>query len=143
MEWFNYYGLIIMIGIMVPNIVYAVKKGEFPVYENKAWQTLEQIGRYGCMAFMVFNIPFVSFGYFFEQGQLVYLIVNGALLFVYILFWALCWKKQSLLRAYALSVLPSLIFLFSAVMLRNIPLLVAALCFAPAHVFISVKSVSM
>ena len=59
MDWFNYYGLIIMVIIMVPNIVFAVRNENdgSNAYNNKVAETFEQIGRYGCMAFMVFNIP--------------------------------------------------------------------------------------
>ena len=59
MSWFNYYGLAIMAIIMIPNIVYAVKHkgGAENGYRNRAAEVLEQIGRYGCMALMIFNIP--------------------------------------------------------------------------------------
>ena len=55
MEWFNYYGLIIMAVIMVPNIIFAVKNenGLGEPFENRIIETVEQIGRYGCFIFMV------------------------------------------------------------------------------------------
>ena len=51
MEWFNYYGLIIISIIMIPNIIYAITlKNDFiNNYNNKVAIVLEQIGRYGCM----------------------------------------------------------------------------------------------
>lgn len=46
--------------IMAPNIVFAVKnKNDVSnTLSSKVVETFEQIGRYGCMAFMVFNIPY-------------------------------------------------------------------------------------
>ena len=45
-----------------------------------------------------------------------------------------------MLRAIVLSVLPSLVFLFSAVMSRSLLLGLSALLFAPAHILISCKN---
>ena len=68
MSWFNYIGLIVISVIMIPNIIYAIKnKGGFPnSCGNKAAELFEQIGRYGCIAFTVFNIPFTCFGFWFD-----------------------------------------------------------------------------
>ena len=59
MGWFNYYGLAIVAIILIPNIISAVvDKGSFEnKFSNKTVLVLEQTGRYGCMAFTVFNIP--------------------------------------------------------------------------------------
>ena len=56
---FNYWGLILFITVMAPNLVYAVKRPDG--YENK-WKNkivliLEQIGRYSCMVFMILIVP--------------------------------------------------------------------------------------
>ena len=60
MGWFNYYGLIAIVIIMIPNIVcsFVDKEAFASKFENKALIILEQIGRYGCMLFMVFNVPY-------------------------------------------------------------------------------------
>ena len=81
MSRFNYIGLIVISVIMIPNIIYAIKnKGGFPnSCGNKAAELFEQIGRYGCIAFMVFNIPFTYFGFWFDKAMLVYAIVNSVL----------------------------------------------------------------
>ena len=43
------YGLAIMAIIMIPNIIFAIKKGGGQTaYRNKTVEILEQIGRYGC-----------------------------------------------------------------------------------------------
>ena len=141
MGWFNYYGIAIMAIIMIPNIVYAVKHkndGE-KAYRNKTFVIAEQIGRYGCFAFMIFNIPYTYFNFWFNHALAVYLSVNGALCLAYLIFWAALWNKSGILKALSLSVLPSCIFLFSGIVLANIPLIVFAVIFSVNHILISCK----
>lgn len=60
MNWFNYIGLIVVGLLLIPNVVYAyLNKGkEIVAYKNKKLEIVEQIGRFGAMLFMVFNIPY-------------------------------------------------------------------------------------
>ena len=141
MSWFNYYGLAIMALIMIPNIIFAVKHkgGLTTAYKNKPAEIFEQTGRYGCFAFMIFNVPYACLGFWFDCAFAVYLSVNGCLCLAYIIFWIFC-RKNGLLKALSLSVIPSLIFLFSGVVLANFPLLVFAVIFAVCHILISVKN---
>ena len=59
MEWFNIYGLIFIVIIMIPNIIFAVKcrDGFENKRSNKVVEITEQIGRFGCFGFMIINIP--------------------------------------------------------------------------------------
>ncbi|MDE7373249.1 MAG: hypothetical protein K2N18_04220 [Clostridia bacterium] len=142
MGWFNYFGLAIMAIIMIPNIVYVIrhKDGGENAYCNKAATVAEQIGRYGCMAFMIFNIPYTYFNFWFNHALTVYLAVNGALCLAYLISWAVFWKKEGKLKALTLSVLPTAVFLFSGIMLASILLLVFAVIFGVCHVLISYKN---
>lgn len=142
MTWFNYYGLIFMAVIMIPNIIYAVKNKENDgeKYRNKTAETLEQIGRVACMTLMIFNLPYTWFGFYFSFAETVYLVVNSALVFSYCLTWVILWKKSGMAKTLLLSCLPSLVFLFSGIMIASIPLIVCAVLFAVTHIFISVKS---
>ncbi|MGN0807996.1 MAG: hypothetical protein ACI4MN_06095 [Candidatus Coproplasma sp.] len=142
MDWFNYYGLIILAVMMIPNVVYAVKnKGKLnDGYHNKAVEILEQIGRYACFIFMIFNIPYTWVGFYFSYGLLFYLVINFVLLIAYCIGWIVLWKKSGIVKALLLSILPSLIFIFSGVMIASIPLFVFAVIFAATHILISVKN---
>lgn len=128
--------------IMTPNIIYAVtnKSGEPDSYKNKAAVIAEQIGRYGCMISMIFNIPYTYFDFWFDNALIVYVAINGALCFAYLLFWIICRNRSGKLKALPLSVIPSCIFLFSAVLLANIPLIVFAVVFSVSHILISCKN---
>ena len=144
MGWFNYYGLIIMAAIMIPNIVYAVRhKDAAAPYNNKAVSALEQVGRYGCFVLMIFNIPYTYFNFWFEHALAVYLSVNGVLLLAYIIFWIICWKRNDKLKALSLSILPTCIFLFSGIVLAYIPLIVFAIVFGINHIYISCKNAQL
>ena len=138
MEWFNLFGLVFITVIMIPNIVFAIrcKDGFANNYKNKTVELVEQIGRFGCFGFMIFNIPGTWFGWWSDQVFAVYLIVNTLLVTLYCILWIVCWKQNGVFKALALSIIPSVIFLISGIMTRSILLTVAALLFAPAHIFI-------
>ena len=139
MSWFNYYGLIAVAIILIPNIISAlVDKGAFEnKYTNKAILALEQIGRYGCMIFMVFNIPYTYFNFWFDHALMVYLIVNGVLLLLYVLGWILFRKGRNTIKMLWLSIVPTVLFLFSGIMLLSIPLIVLAVIFGIGHITVS------
>ena len=142
MGWFNYYGLAIMAVIMLPNIVYAVKHKDDAAntYNNKSVVIAEQVGRYGCFVLMIFNIPYTYFNFWFSYALTVYLSVNGGLCLAYLIFWIICWNKNGKLKALSLSIISSCVFIFSGVVLANIPLLAFAAVFAVTHIFISYKN---
>lgn len=143
MDWVNLYGLIWIIIFMIPNIIFAIKnKDDFDnFWHNKTIEILEQIGRFGCIAFMIINIPNTWFGFWFSGGMIVYLTVNICLTIAYCTIWYFCFHTNSVFRALTLSILPSVIFLFSGVMLLSIPLIITAVIFAPCHILISYKNV--
>lgn len=145
MNWINVYGLICVAIIMIPNIIFAMKckDGFDNMWENKWVEILEQIGRFGCFGFMVFIIPGISFGFSSNEAFVLYLIVNGILVFFYCLIWAICFKKNSIFRALALSIIPSVLFLSSGILSNYVPLIIMATIFAPCHILISYKNAAM
>lgn len=142
MNWFNIYGLIFIVIIMIPNIIFAVKckEGFVNKYNNKFVELFEQIGRFGSFIFMILNIPKTYFGFYFNNGLILYLIVDSILVTLYCLIWAICFKKPSVFRALSLSIIPSILFLYSGVMIRSILLIIFSLIFAPCHILISYKN---
>lgn len=142
MDWFNYYGLIFITIIMIPNIVVMIiNKNSFEnFYQNKIAEIFEQIGRYGCFILMIFNIPYTWFGFYFNHGLIVYLIVNSIMVFSYCLVWIILWKKECMIKAILLSVIPSLVFIFSGIILAYILLIAFSIIFAVTHILISVKN---
>lgn len=142
MEWLNIFGLIFIVLIMIPNIIYAIKykDGFINKWQNKTVELLEQVGRFGCFGFMIINIPGTWFGWWSDEAFSVYLLVDIALVLVYCIVWIICFKKNTVFRALALSILPSVVFLFSGIMSRSVFLIISAVIFAPCHIFISYKN---
>lgn len=142
MEWINIFGAVFITVIMGPNIIYALKckDGFENKWNNRGVEIIEQIGRFGCFGFMIINIPGTWFGWWSDEAFAVYLIVNSVLIITYCVIWIICFRKNTIFRALALSVIPSVIFMFSGIMSRSVLLIVASLIFAPTHILISYKN---
>ena len=142
MECINVFGLIFMVIIMIPNIIYALKykDGFENKWENKSIENVEQIGRFGCFGFMIINIPGTWLGWWSNEAFASYLIVNIVLIIFYCWIWLKCFRKNTIFRALALSIIPSVVFLFSGIMSRSVLLTISAILFAPAHILISYKN---
>ena len=143
MEWLNVFGLVMVAVIMIPNILFAMKckDGFVNKWNNKSVETVEQIGRFGCFGFMIINIPGTWFGWWSDEAFAVYLVVDAVLVTLYCVIWAVCFRKSSVFRALALSIIPSVLFLFSGIMSRSILLTIAGVLFAPSHILISYQNV--
>ena len=142
MEWLNVFGLVMVAVIMIPNILFAMKckDGFVNKWNNKFVETVEQIGRFGCFGFMIINIPGTWFGWWSDEAFAVYLVVDAVLVTLYCVIWAVCFRKSSVFRALALSIIPSVLFLFSGIMSQSILLTIAALLFAPSHIMLSYQN---
>ena len=140
---FNPWGFLFISIIMIPNIIFAIKNNE--TFENsiqKKWfkilEIFEQIGRYGCFFCMMFNISGTYFGFSSNFSFRIYLIINGILIFSYCLIWITHFRKNNLFRGISLSVIPSIIFLFSGIISKSILLIIFSIIFAPCHIAISI-----
>ena len=110
-------------------------------WNNKYVEVTEQVGRLGCFGFMIINIPGTWFGWWSDEAFALYLIVDTILVMLYCAIWIICFKKDSVFRALALSIIPSMLFLFSGIMSRSVLLIIASVLFAPSHIVISYKNV--
>ncbi len=142
MDWFNYYGLIAVIIILIPNIIYAVtNKAAFEnKFNNKAILVVEQIGRYGCMIFSIFNIPYTYLGFWFENALWVYIAVGGFILLLYCFGWIIFRKGNSLIKMLWLSITPTLLFCFCGIVICSAPLIVCAILFGIGHITVSCRN---
>lgn len=142
MSWLNVFGLGFLVVILIPNLIFALKcpQGFENPWQNRRVEIIEQIGRFGCMAFMAVNIPGTWFGWWSDEAFAVYLIADTLLAAAYCLIWILCFRKNTLFRALALSILPSALFLLSGILSRSVLLTLSALLFAPSHILISYKN---
>lgn len=140
-NWINIFGLITIILMLIPNIIYAIK---FRGKETKcnccrSMYILEQIGRYGSMFLMAFNIGIAEFGFASPQHFVAYLIANTALLVAYFIVYALYFKRQTTWKSMALAIIPSCLFLTDGILLRHYLLVSFAIIFALSHICITRK----
>lgn len=144
-EFINFYGLAFMLVIMIPNIIFAVKNkdGFENLWKNKFVELFEQIGRFGCFAFMIVIIPGMGFCFYSKLEFILYLIIDTVLLTAYVLIWIFCFKTNSVFKFLSLSITPSVIFLASGILTCYIALIVSAVIFAPCHILISYKNAKM
>lgn len=142
MKYINLYGLAFIIIIMIPNIIFAIKckDGFTNKFHNRIVEILEQIGRFGCFIFMVVNVPYTYLGFKSDEAFALYLIIDSVLVFFYCLIWLICFKKNSVFRSLALSIIPSILFIFSGIISNYILLIIFSLIFAPTHILISYKN---
>ncbi|MDY5677970.1 MAG: hypothetical protein SPK59_04265, partial [Eubacteriales bacterium] len=89
MGWFNVFGLIFIVVIMIPNVVFAIKNkdGFNNKSGNKYVEIIEQVGRFGCFGFMIINIPGTCFGWWSDEAFALYLIVDVILVMLYCAIW--------------------------------------------------------
>ena len=89
------------------------------------------------MAFMVFNVPYMYFGFWYDNALAVYLIVGGCLLLFYYLGWIIYRKSTCTIKMIWLSVTPTVLFLFCGIMIASIPLIISAILFGIGHIAVS------
>ena len=137
-DWFNMFGLIIVVLMLLPNIIYAIKyRGEENRCTNKVMNVLEQIGRYGSMLLMIVCI---DFGFPSVGNFLIYLFGNGALLLAYWCIWILFFIKRRMWKSMALAVIPTMIFLLSGITLVYVPLMISSIVFGVAHCYVTYQN---
>ena len=134
-NWLNVFGAVIVALLLAPNILYAIKtKSAAPPEAHKAFVVIEQIGRYGCIAFMWLPLLVWEFGFSRKVYLLIYLFGSAVLLAAYYAVWILYARRQTFGKALALSILPTVLFLLCGVLLRHVLLIVCAVLFGVGHI---------
>lgn len=143
-DWFNPFGLLLVIAILIPNIIYALRHKEFPAAEHaKLLIIAEQIGRYACMFLMVINLSgFGIMGGSFSSSAafMLYLFGCPAAALLYWIVWVFYSGKRQLFSAMLLAILPSSIFLICGITRSDWPLTAAAVLFSISHTAITWQS---
>ena len=138
--WINLFGGIIVILILIPNIVYALKN---QVHENdeksipNILQICEQIGRYSCIILMWLPLLVWKFGFGSSEELLLYLLLNGIIILAYYFVW-ICYSKSPVLKSgMALAIIPAVVFLTSGLFLHHWLLVAASVLFGISHGWIT------
>ena len=138
MSWLNVFGLVFVVLLLIPNIIYAVKYRDVEnLCKNKVMNVLEQIGRYGSMFLMVFNIGIAEFGFVSTNAFLIYFLGSIVLMLAYWIIWIIFFVNQSMWNRMALAIIPTLLFLLSGCTLRHILLIITAIVFGMGHIYVT------
>lgn len=141
MSWLNKFGLLIMVLMLPPNILYAFKtKTAENKCKNKAMNVSEQIGRYGSMLFMIFNIGIYEFGFRSNETFGLWKISMIVLILLYWFYWFLYFRSQQLFTAMMLAIIPSIIFISSGYLYRHWLLLIFGILFSIGHIFVTYQN---
>lgn len=136
--WINVFGAIIVILLLIPNIVYAIKnRGEENLCTDRFMNVIEQVGRYACIILMWLPLLVWKFGYGSVLEMFLYLAGNGILLIAYWIVFAIYMRRRSPKLAIVLAVLPACIFLISGILLRHWLLVGFAVVFAIGHIYVT------
>ena len=140
MGFINIWGLIFMIIMMLPNLIFAYRhpEGFDNLYHQPVIELFEQIGRFGCFSTMIINVPYTCGDWLFSGAKEFYLTLNIICLSLYCLIWI--FSQKSLFQALSLYILPSVMFLLSGFLMQSILLMIFALIFAPCHILISYQN---
>ena len=140
--WINLFGAGIVILMMVPNIVYAIRnRDEKNLCTNRFMNIVEQIGRYGCIALMWLPLLVWEFGFSSDALMLIYVLGNVIFLAAYIIVFEKHLRRKSPASSLTLAILPSCIFLMSGFVLRHWLLAGFAVLFAVGHIYVTWKNV--
>ncbi|MBR5419719.1 MAG: hypothetical protein IK115_01075 [Lachnospiraceae bacterium] len=139
--WLNLFGLILVILLLIPNIVYALKHRDMEnKCQNRFMNILEQIGRYSCMFLMVFNIGIAEFGFSSAGAFLVYLFGSIILMISYWIIWILYINKRTYGKQMALAIIPTILFILCGISMLHILLMIFGIIFGIAHIYVTSKN---
>jgi hypothetical protein len=139
--WINVFGAVIVVLLLIPNSVYAIKnKGEKNLCANRFMNVVEQVGRYACIVLMWMPLLVWKFGFASVLDMMLYMACNGLLLAAYWIAFAFYMKRRTVRLAIVLAVLPSCIFLLSGILLQHWLLVAFAILFAIGHIYVTYKN---
>lgn len=139
---FNYFGIIFIIVLMLPNIYASIFKKELFVnkFDDRLLIKLENIGRYLCMILMVINIQDLYGGFKSVEAFVAYLGINIILLGLYYIVWFIFYKFNNIYKNMILGIIPSLMFIISGILQNHLLLIISGIVFAYAHLRIIWKN---
>ena len=139
---FNYFGVIFIIVLLLPNIYASIFKKELFVnkFDDRLLIKLENIGRYLCMILMVINIQDLYGGFKSVEAFVAYLGINIILLGLYYIVWFIFYKFNNIYKNMILGIIPSLMFIISGILQNHLLLIISGIVFAYAHLRIIWKN---
>lgn len=132
--WINWVNAVVVFYLIAVNLA-AAKKGIADDLKSDYFlvNLMEQVGRYGCMIFMVFPaVKGWKFGFSSVAGMFVWLCATVVLPVIYSILWL---KKRQGSRTvlYGLVLVPAFLFLINGCLLHHLLLMICSLIFGAFH----------
>lgn len=138
MNGINLMGLIIVLLMLVPNILYALThRGVQNACTRRGMNLIEQVGRYGSMLLMVLPLGVGSFGFRSGRAFGIWLAGMAALLVVYGILWVVYVHRAQRVVALLLAIVPSMLFLLHGLLLRHWLLVLFGGLFGVGHIYVT------
>lgn len=138
MNIINYFNIVIVVIMLLPNIVYAIKVHDFKnLCTSKAMIIAENISRIACIAFMIVPLGQREFGFPSAESFIIYVFGNIILLAIYVAVWFSYFKKANRAKGIVLSVVPPVIFVLCGLTLEHWLLVFAGALFGVSHIYVA------
>lgn len=136
----NVYGLLFTIILVVPNIVYA-KTHNYSLNSipNRSMLYVERIGKYCSLFLMSINIGILEEGFTSDVMRTFWLVATFVMIALYLVFWILYFKNETKTLAYALTIVPALIFMLSGLLQVKTLLLTFGIIFLIGQLYVTSK----
>lgn len=139
-DWMNVVGLIIVVLMLIPNVIFARKcPGEGVSSDNRVIDVLEQVGRYLSIFLMIFPVGAPEFGFTSIGAFFVYSIGNSVCILAYWVIWMMFFHKRSKWKRIMLAIIPTCIFVMSGITAGQILLVVSGIIFGACHIYTVAK----
>lgn len=136
--WINLVNTISVTCLIVINIL-AAKKNIAGSFSSKyrLINIFEQVGRYGCMVFMILPLAVQNFEFGFSSSikMIVWLCLTIVLLLAYAILWIIKTKSGRVVL-FGLAIIPVCLFLINGILLQHILLILFAFIFGIFHIII-------
>ena len=136
-SWISVWGLIIVLLLLLPNLLFVVKKqGTSEHYEKGIVDHLQKITRITTMLLMIFQFDVFSNGFHSVLAFLIYFYGNVILVVLYWILWIVYKKNQADSVRKVLIEIPCVIYILSALTWQHWVLLASAIIFTVCHSYI-------
>ena len=144
MGWLSLMGLILVALLLLPNILFTVKKQETTGCYIKGWvDQVEKVTRITTMLLMIFQLGVSAEGFSSIGAFFLYVFGNAVLVIIDWILWILYKRRQTLKRRLILVEIPCIVYLLCAVTLHHWLLLVSAVIFAVSHTHVQQEKMKL
>ncbi|MCD8025870.1 MAG: hypothetical protein LUF33_02780 [Clostridiales bacterium] len=139
----NIYGLLCIIILAAPNIVYArTHNYDLSVIGNRSMLYIERVGKYCSMFLMAINLGILEEGFTAPIMKTFWIFATLALTALYTALWIFFFKRESKAVAYSLTVIAAVIFMLSGLLQVKTLLLTFGIVYLIGGLYVTSKFMS-